>query len=70
MFVGITNAQKTLPWKKRLKMAQDFQKEGDYYQAAVYYEGIYAEKSDKPEFTYKAGNCIMLCEIMRIPLRH
>lgn len=57
MFVGITNAQKTLPWKKRLKMAQDFQKEGDYYQAAVYYEGIYAEKSDKPEFTYKAGNC-------------
>ncbi len=57
MFVGITNAQKTLPWKKRLKMAQDFEKVGDYYQAAVYYEGIYAEKNDKPEFTYKAGNC-------------
>lgn len=57
IFVGLTKAQNTLPWKKRLKMAQDFQKEGDYYQAAVYYEGVYAEKKDKPEFTYKAGNC-------------
>lgn len=57
MFVGLTNAQKTLPWKKRLKMAQNFEKAGDYYQAAVYYEGIYAEKNDKPEYAYKAGNC-------------
>lgn len=60
MFVGVANAQKTLPWKKRLKMAQNFEKAGDYYQAAVYYEGIYAEKNDKPEYTYKAGVCYYL----------
>ncbi|BDS13734.1 tetratricopeptide repeat protein [Aureispira anguillae] len=60
MFVGFANAQKTLPWKKRLKMAQNFEKAGDYYQAAVYYEGIYAEKSDKPEYSYQAGVCYYL----------
>lgn len=60
MFVSFTNAQKTLPWKKRLRMAQDFEKSGDYYQAAVYYEGIYNEKNDKPEYAYKAGTCYYL----------
>lgn len=53
-------AQKSLPWKKRLKMAQEYERAGDYYQAAVYYEGVYNEKSDKPEYIYKAGNCYYL----------
>lgn len=58
--VGMVQAQKTLPWRKRLKMAQDYEKAGDYYQAAVYYEGVYAEKNDKPEYIYQAGNCYYL----------
>lgn len=53
-------AQKTLPWRKRLKIAQDYEKAGDYYQAAVYYEGVYNEKTDKPEYIYQAGNCYYL----------
>ena len=46
-----------MPWKKRVKLAQDYEKSGDYYQAAIFYEGVYAEKPDKEEFAYKAGNC-------------
>lgn len=60
-FVGTEAvAQKTLPWKKRLKMAEDFKKNGDYYQAAVFYEGIYKEKPDKDLYVYEAGNCYYL----------
>jgi tetratricopeptide (TPR) repeat protein len=50
-------AQNTLPWKKRVKLAQNFEKTGDFYQAAIYYEGVYSEKPDKEEFAYKAGDC-------------
>lgn len=60
LFVGMSSAQRTLPWKKRIKMAQNFEKAGDYYQAAVYYEGVYAEKKDKEEYTYQAGHCYYL----------
>ena len=55
-----TYAQKTLPWKKRIKMAENFKKNGDFYQAAVYYEGVYNEKPDKEVYTYEAGNCYYL----------
>lgn len=54
------HAQKSLPWRKRLKMAQDYEKAGDYYQAAVYYEGVFSEKPDKLEYIYQAGNCYYL----------
>lgn len=53
-------AQKTLPWKKRLKLAENFELNGDFYQAGVYYEGIYTEKPEKEEFAYKAGHCYYL----------
>lgn len=56
----VLHAQKSLPWRKRLKMAQDYEKAGDYYQAAVYYEGVFSEKPDKPEYLYQAGNCYYL----------
>ncbi len=48
-------AQKTLPWKKRVKLAENFERNAAFYQAAVYYEGVYAEKPDKEEYIYKAG---------------
>lgn len=60
LFIGLSSAQRTLPWKKRIKMAQNFEKAGDFYQAAVYYEGVYAEKGDKEEYIYKAGHCYYL----------
>ncbi|MDC0231186.1 outer membrane peptidoglycan-associated protein [Aureispira] len=56
-FLGSFYAQNTLPWKKRVKLAQGFEKSGDLYQAAVYYEGVYEEKSDKEEYLYRAGIC-------------
>ncbi|MCH2021797.1 MAG: tetratricopeptide repeat protein, partial [Saprospiraceae bacterium] len=59
-FVGSFYAQNTLPWKKRVKLAQGFEKSGDLYQAAVYYEGVYAEKNDKEEYLYRAGDCYFL----------
>lgn len=52
-------AQKTLPWRKRIKMAENFKKNGDFYQAAVYYEGVYNEK-EKEDYIYEAGNCYYL----------
>jgi len=55
-----SQAQKKLPWRKRAKMAKDFEKSGDFYQAAVYYEGVFDEKPDKEEYIYKAGNCYYL----------
>lgn len=57
LVAGASQAQKTLPWKKRVKMAENYKKAGDYYQAAVYYEGVFAEKEDKLEYTYLAGDC-------------
>jgi tetratricopeptide (TPR) repeat protein len=58
--IGVSSAQKTLPWKKRVKMAENYEKSGDFYQAAVYYEGVYSEKPDKEEYIYKAGDCYYL----------
>ncbi|CAA6817945.1 MAG: Outer membrane lipoprotein omp16 precursor [uncultured Aureispira sp.] len=52
-------AQNTLPWKKRAKMAADFEKSGDLYKAAIYYQGVYEEKKDKPEYSFKAGRCFL-----------
>ncbi|WP_052596608.1 tol-pal system YbgF family protein [Aureispira sp. CCB-QB1] len=53
------NAQNQLPWRKRAKMAADFEKSGDLYRAAVYYRGVYEEKKDKPEYSFKAGRCFL-----------
>ncbi|MCP4438681.1 MAG: tetratricopeptide repeat protein [Aureispira sp.] len=54
------SAQKKMPWKKRAKEAAEYEKSGDFNSAAVFYEGIYAEKPDKEEYIYKAGNCYYL----------
>lgn len=53
------NAQKQLPWRKRAKMAADFEKSGDLYQAAIYYRGVYKEKPEKLEYSFKAGKCFL-----------
>jgi hypothetical protein len=55
----IIDAQDQLPWRKRAKMAADFEKSGDLYTAAVYYRGVYEEKKDKPEYSFKAGQCFL-----------
>lgn len=59
MLFSTTHAQNQLPWRKRAKMASDFEKRGDLYQAAVYYRGVYEEKNDKPEYSFKAGRCFL-----------
>merc|ERR1711935_202815 len=38
-------------------MAANFEKSGDFYQAAIFYEAAFAAKSTKKEYIYKAGNC-------------
>lgn len=53
-------AQKKMPWKKRVKLAAEYEKSGDFNSAAVTYESIFAEKPDKEEYIYKAGNCYYL----------
>jgi|GEM_PF-1088705 len=52
-------AQRTLPWRKRAKMAAAFEKSGDLHRAAVYYKGVYKEKPEKTEYIFKAGNCFL-----------
>lgn len=59
LFSNFVDAQNQLPWRKRAKMAADFEKSGDLYQAAVYYRGVYEEKNDKPEYSFKAGRCFL-----------
>lgn len=53
--VGTTLAQGS--WKKRAKEAESLEAQGSFHRAAVLYEQVYAEKGDKPEYMYKAGNC-------------
>jgi hypothetical protein len=59
IFSSTATAQNQLPWRKRAKMAADFEKSGDLYTAAVYYRGVYEEKKDKPEYSFKAGQCFL-----------
>ncbi len=40
-------------------MAADFEKSGDLYKAAIYYKGVYKERTDKPEYAFKAGSCFL-----------
>jgi hypothetical protein len=53
------SAQKKMSWRKRAKIAAEFEKSGDLYQAAIYYKGVYKEKLDKPEYSFKAGRCFL-----------
>jgi hypothetical protein len=59
LFPNLADAQNQLPWRKRAKMAADFEKSGDLYRAAVYYREVYKEKQDKPEYSFKAGRCFL-----------
>ncbi|MCP4438682.1 MAG: outer membrane peptidoglycan-associated protein [Aureispira sp.] len=58
--VGSMLAQGSMSWKKRAKEAEALEAKGNFHGAAVFYEQVYAEKSDKPEYIYKAGNCYFL----------
>ena len=48
-----------ISWRKRAKLALDYEKNGDLYNAAVLYQGIYEEKTDKPEYSFRAGVCFL-----------
>lgn len=52
-------SQAQLPWRKRAKMAAAFEKSGDLNQAAIYYRGVFEEKPEKEEYSYKAGHCFL-----------
>jgi len=46
-------------WKKLMKEAEEFEKLGDLYRAAQYYESAYAQKIDKKDLMYHAGKCYL-----------
>lgn len=54
-----TEAQRKPSWRKRVKMAENFEKSDDLYQAAIYYRSVYKEKSEKLEYSFKAGQCFL-----------
>lgn len=56
---NIHSLQAQLPWRKRAKMAAAFEKSGDLHQAAIYYRGVFEEKPDREEYSYKAGRCFL-----------
>lgn len=58
-FFNDTTAQKSMSWRKRARLAADFEKSGNLYQAAIYYKGVYKEKPDKPEYSFHAGRCFL-----------
>ncbi|MCH2044420.1 MAG: outer membrane peptidoglycan-associated protein [Saprospiraceae bacterium] len=58
--LGWTQAPPTLKNPKKLvKDAAEYEKSGDYFRAAVYYEAAYSLKEDKADYIYDAGRCYL-----------
>ncbi|BDS13735.1 tetratricopeptide repeat protein [Aureispira anguillae] len=57
-FITIETQGQT-PWRKRAKIAANFEKSGDLHQAAIYYRSVYQEKPEKLEYSFKAGQCFL-----------